>query len=577
VRLLNGYGPTEAVVTATFEDVGIPRKTAASIDLGRPLAGRRVRIADRGGRLAPAGVPGELLLGGALALGYLHRPDLAAERFVPDPFAAEDGGEPGERLYRTGDLARIANGGGLEYLGRIDQQVKVRGFRIELGEIEAALLAQRGVTAAAVLAQGAALVAYVVSSMSEPELRNGLRQRLPDFMIPTAFVFLPSLPLTGSGKVDRKALATLKTSQPERPETASGREPRTPAETKMAAIFAEVLGLERVGATDDFFALGGHSLLATQVVTRVRAAFGAELPVRAVFEMPTVEGLAGWAEMNRTDQTDPSDHIDHLAEAALEELQVLSFAQQRLWFLDRLQPDNPFYNIAAAVDLAGRLDVPVLAAALSEVVRRHGALRTTFREVAGEPAQRIASGGTAALPVIDLQALPAATRDGEAARLTAAEARRPFDLERGPLLRTALLALARERHAILVTMHHIVSDGWSLGVLVRELRELYEAFHAGRPSPLPELPMQYADFAAWQRRHLAGERLEPELAWWRGQLAGMPQGLDLIPDRPRPAALGTRGAAHHFALEGEALAGLQRLARRQGATLFMTLLAGFTG
>ncbi|HBL31159.1 MAG TPA: non-ribosomal peptide synthetase, partial [Acidobacteria bacterium] len=575
VRLLNGYGPTEAVISATFHPVGSLPGEAASVPLGFPLRGRSAHVLDSAGGLVPAGVAGELCLGGAaLARGYLRRPELTAERFVPDPFTTQAGG----RLYRTGDLARRLADGRLDYLGRIDQQVKVRGFRIELGEIEAALERHPAVSAAVVLprrepAGGDVLVAYAVVAGEAPgpaELAGFLRRRLPEFMLPAAWMFLPALPLTVNGKVDRKALAAL------RPAVAAeglGGGPRTPTEELLAGIFAEVLGVERVGVAESFFALGGHSLLATRVASRVRSVLGIELPVRTLFEEPTVERLAGrLAAQSAESAADPVVRISRAVPPAL------SFAQQRLWFLDRLEPGGTAYNMAAALELSGRLDAAAFAAALGEVVRRHEALRTTFREVAGEPVQIIAEPFPFPLPRVDLCALPVGARAAEARRLSDAEARRPFDLggaEGGSLLRAALLVLEAERHHLVLNLHHIVGDGWSMDVLVGEVGVLYGAYVAGRPSPLPELAIQPADWAAWQRRHLSEERLALELAWWRSTLAGMPQTLDLPADRARPAVRSGRGGLHEFFLDGAALAALSALSRREGTTLFMTLLAAF--
>ena len=564
-RLVNMYGITETTVHVSYRpldaaDLGSPRSPigVAIPDLGLRLLGPRLE-------LVPVGVPGEICVGGAgLARGYLGRPDLTAERFVPDPYAER----PGERLYRSGDLARHRPDGGLDYLGRRDEQVKVRGFRVEPGEVEAALRALPQVRAAVVLPRrdpsGVALVAYLETARGAAaagELRKLLRGRLPDYMVPAAWVFVEPMPRTVNGKLDRRALAALPL-EPDEGEAAGA--PRTPSEELVAGIFAEVLERERVGPAADFFALGGHSLLATRVASRVRAVLGVELPVRAVFEVPTVEALAARIEASRFADAMPPEPVVPISR---QEPPPLSFAQRRLWFLDRFEPGSPLYNIPAAVALKGRLDPAALAAALGEVVRRHEALRTTFREVGGEPAQVIAEGAGFTLPLIDLQG-----RADAAGRLIAAEARRPFDLGRGPLLRAALLRLGAEEHVLLVTMHHIVGDGWSIGVLVRELGALYAAFGTGRPSPLPELAIQYADFAAWQRRRLSGGLLASELAWWRGELAGLPPALELPADHPRPAVPSGRGAVHGFALEGEDLG---RLARRRGATRFMALLAGF--
>ena len=576
-RLYNVYGPSEDTTFSTW--ALIERESPRAPSIGRPLDGEQAWVVDRHLQPVPVGVAGELYLGGeGLSRGYLGRPELTAERFVPDPFAAA----PGSRMYRVGDLVRYRADGILEFLGRMDHQVKVRGFRVEPGEVESALLTHTAMRAAAVLPRpdasgGGALVAYLETlpgAVSAGELRQHLKSRLPEYMLPSAFLFLESLPLTPNGKVDRRALAAL-------PLEARGAKsvaaPRTPAEVLVAGIFAEVLGLERVGVEEDFFALGGHSLLAMQVASRVRSAFGVKLPVRAVFEAPTVGALAGRLERSpRSEERGAA--MTPLVRISREGPPALSFAQQRLWFLDQLEPGSPLYNIPAVVELAGRLDQAALAAALGEVIRRHEALRTRFPAVAGEPVPVVAESTGFVLPLVDLQGLPGREREEEASRLAAAEARRPFDLGDpggGPLLRAALLRSEPERHGVLLTMHHIVSDGWSVGVLVRELGALYSAFAESRPSPLPELAVQYADFAAWQRLRLSGELLESELAWWRRQLAGMPPALELPTDHPRPAVRGEQGAVTDFEVDEAGLSGLMALARRQGATLFMTLLAGF--
>ncbi|HEY2740442.1 MAG TPA: condensation domain-containing protein, partial [Thermoanaerobaculia bacterium] len=356
--------------------------------------------------------------------------------------------------------------------------------------------------------------------------------------------------------------------------------PRTPAEELMAGIFAEVLRLERVETGEDFFALGGHSLLATRVVSRVRSVFGVEIPVRAVFEAPTAAGLAGLVE--RSAESASRSTVPPLVRVSREKPLVLSFAQQRLWFLDQLDPGNPVYNIPVAVELAGRLDVAALAAALGEVVRRHEALRTTFRLVAGEPVQVVAAHAAPALPLIDLAGLPDPLCEPEVCRLAAEEARRPFALGgrsgsgEGSLLRAALLRTGSGRHVTLLTVHHIVSDGWSMDVLVRELGALYTELAAGRPSPLPQLEIQYADFAAWQRDWLRGEAFDRQLAYWTRHLAGAPPVLSLPFDRPRPARPGHRGATHRLDIPPEVTAPLKALGRSEGTTLFMTLLAAWS-
>ncbi|MEA2604640.1 MAG: hypothetical protein QOF89_5632, partial [Acidobacteriota bacterium] len=585
-RLCNLYGPSEDTTYSTWTVV--ERATQRAPSIGRPVHDTRAYVLDPGLERLPVGIAGELCLSGAgLARGYLGRPELTAERFLPDPFApVADDGAIGTRMYRTGDLVRLRPDGELEYLGRLDHQVKVRGYRIELGEVEAALVRLPGVGSAVVLARedvpgDRRLVAYVVASGAEPavaELRQALQQTLPEPMVPSAFVFLEAFPLTPHGKVDRRALPAP---GEDRHEAERSRE-RSPAEELLAGVWSALLRIPMMGPQDDFFELGGHSLLATQVVSRVREVFGVELPLRALFETPTLGGLAA-----RIDRIGEARHqgpglqappIRPLPPALRDgELQA-SFAQERLWFLDRFGTDRSSYNIPVAVRLRGRLDVPALAACLTEIVRRHESLRTTFTVTGGaEPRvlQVIAPPRELPLPVADLAALPAPEREAEAVRLTREEARRLFDLERGPLVRASLARLGEEEHRLLLSVHHIVSDGWSIGVLVRELSALYSAFVQGRPSPLPELPVQYADFAAWQRDWLQGEVLEAQLGWWRERLAGAPAVIALPADRPRPRVQSARGGRLAYALPAELSQGLKALVRAEGATLFMALLAGF--
>jgi amino acid adenylation domain-containing protein len=584
-RLINGYGPTENTtftachVMTRPEDAGEP---GASVPIGRPIAGTRIHLLGRDLEPVPLGVTGELCAGGSgLARGYLGRPDLTAERFVPDP-SSEVGGE---RLYRTGDLARLRPDGRLEFLGRLDRQVKIRGFRIEPGEVEAALTDLRGVRQAAVLVRedrpgDRRLVAFLTPQDPEAdgealasEVRAALADRLPEYMVPSSFRVLPELPLTPNGKVDRAALAGLDLEEG----TASSRQhvaPRTPAEELLAGLWSELLGKERVGVHDDFFDLGGHSLLATQLVSRVRSLFGVDLDLGAVFEDPTLGGLAARIETGGPG-AEPAPPIVPAGESAREAGLPLSFAQQRLWFLDRLAPGSAAYNVPAAVRLVGDLDRAALEASFNAIAARHEVLRTTFHpggeDGAGEPVQRVAPAAFRPLPLVDLAALPEPLR--EARRLAAAEGARPFDLETGPVVRWTLLGLGPQEHAVLFTLHHIASDGWSVGILTSELAALYPALSLSR---LPPLPVQYADFAVWQRGWLRGAPLERQLAFWRERLAGAPPLLELPADRPRPAMPSGRGALVP-AFVPEALAGrLAALARREGATLFMTLLAGWT-
>ncbi|MEP7013165.1 MAG: non-ribosomal peptide synthase/polyketide synthase, partial [Acidobacteriota bacterium] len=576
-RVLNLYGPSEDTTYSTFARVAAGPGGAPTI--GRPVGGTRAYVLDGDFKPVPAGLPGELYLGGAgLARGYLDRPGATAERFVPDPFGGSAGG--GTRLYRTGDLARWRPEGDLEFLGRRDFQVKIRGFRIELGEIEAALAEHPAVAEAAVLARpeedgGLRLVAYV-APQGAGDLRDYLAARLPAHMLPSAFVGLPALPLTANGKIDRRALAKLAVgTEPGEGGGATGRLPSTPEEELVAGIWSEVLGLGSVGATDDFFHLGGHSLLATRVVSRLRQAFAIELPVRALFAFPTVAALA--AEVARVRVAGEPDELEAppILPVPRGERIPLSFAQERIWFLDQLEPDSATFNLSATVRLAGRLQRPLFDRALSEVVRRHETLRTTFRLSGAEPVQVIAPAVLLVCPVVDLAALPAETRRREASRRIAEEVARPFDLARGPLLRATLLRLGDQEHTGLLTVHHVISDGWSQGLLLEELATLYGAFARGEASPLPEPAIQYADYGVWQRAWLHGPVLDRQLGYWRGRLTGAPPRLDLPTDRPRPTVQTFRVGQRSVRLTPNLSSALRALSRRQGATLFMTLLAAF--
>ena len=588
VRLLNTYGPTETTVAVTAWDAAEGADAVETVPIGRPGANVRAYVLDGAARPVPPRVPGELYAGGVqVARGYLGRPALTAERFVPDPF----GGEPGARLYRTGDQVRWRDTAEdprgeertpapphprtavLEYLGRLDQQVKLRGFRIEPGEVESALSSHPAVREVRVVAREdepgeLRLVAYVVGEADGDELRAHLGRSLPEHMVPAAFVALESLPLTPAGKLDRAALPA--------PDLAGDADrrgaPRTPAEAVLAGIWAEVLRVERVGVHDSFFALGGHSLLATRVVSRVRDVFGVELTVRALFEMLTVAELAARVEaLRRTGAPVPPPVVPVERGRPL----PLSFAQERLWFLDRLQPGSAVYNLPAALRLAGALDAAALERALGEVVRRHEALRTVFVDGGAGPVQVIVPFAGFILPVEDLSALGESEREAEVRRRATEWPARPFALAAGPLFRAGLLRLAEADHVLLLGMHHVVSDGWSMGVLFRELAALYGAFAEGRASPLPGLPLQYADYAVWQREQLGGPALERELAYWRERLAGAPALLELPTDHPRPAVQTYRGATETFGFSAALPERLRALSRREGATLYMVALAAF--
>jgi amino acid adenylation domain-containing protein/non-ribosomal peptide synthase protein (TIGR01720 family) len=563
--LWNMYGPTETTIWSTTHAI---RPDEGRVRIGRPIASTRVFVLDRNWHPAPVGVPGELHIGGAgLARGYQGAPSMTAERFVPDPH----GEEAGERLYRTGDLARWSSKGELEYLGRMDHQVKVRGFRIELGEVESVLGSYPGVKQAVVVSSSETqtLIGYVVEEGEEGlksgELRRYLQEKLPEYMVPSSLVFLGEIPLTPSGKVDRERLPKP---DGERPRLeAEYVAPRTALEEEVTEIWSDVLGVDRVGVHDSFFELGGHSLLAMQLVSRVRERFGVELPLRAAFEATTVAGLSAWLESARQ-EVGPRIERVRGGEPAL------SFSQERLWFLDQLVPGSSFYNISVALKLSGALDRGALQATLGEVVRRHEVLRTRFRSDGGKPVPVLEDAHRLQVPVVDLSGLSDDEPVQESARRGREEASRGFDLSRGPLLRVSLMRLAEEEHLALLTMHHIVSDAWSFGVLVREVAALYPAYVEGRSSPLGELPIQYADFARWQRQWLTGEVLERQLAYWREKLRAVPV-LELPADRPRPAFQSFRGARRGFELSAELSGELRDLGRRENATAFMTLLAAF--
>ncbi|MEU4626609.1 non-ribosomal peptide synthase/polyketide synthase [Actinoplanes sp. NPDC023801] len=568
VPLHNLYGPTEASVDVTAFPCP-PGWTGTSVPIGRPVWNTRTYVLDRFLNPVPPGVPGELYLAGVqLARGYLRRPGLTAERFPADPY-----GPAGTRMYRTGDVARWTADGLLEYLGRTDHQVKIRGLRVELGEIEAALATHPALRDAAVLARtdqpgSARLVGYVVAAGAvvpeDQELRDHLRRTLPEHMVPAVFVSLDRLPLTVSGKLDRRALPA-----PGTPVTRGTAfvAPRGEAECRVAAAFAEALGLSAVGADDDFFALGGDSILSIGVTSRLRSAFGVQLSPRVLFEHPTVARLAaalgspGLAPADAGIPTVPRDG----------EL-PLSFAQQRLWFLHELDPGGGEYHTVTALRLRGTLDTERLGTALSALVARHESLRTTFHTTAGGHGRQVIRDP---YPVVcervDLTGVPARQRDERLRDVLDEAGRLPFDLA-GTVLRPVLVRLAGDDHVLLLVLHHIVTDGWSTGVLLDELAECYTAGLEGRPPRLPALPVQYADFAAWQRDRLTGALLEEQLSFWRNTLAGV-TALELPTDRPRPPVHTQRGAIHEAQVGPEVAARLRTLGQQQGGTLFTTLVA----
>jgi amino acid adenylation domain-containing protein len=570
--LWNLYGPTETTIWSSSQRI---ETAGAAVPIGRPIVNTQLFVLDARLRAVPRGATGGLYIGGdGLARGYHGLPDLTAERFVPNPFSVE----PGARMFETGDLVRHLPGGELSYVGRGDQQIKLRGYRIELAEIESALCLHESVRQAAVLLRGAGdgdrhLVAYVTAERgAEPsvgELREALASRLPHYMIPSRFVVLEEMPLTDNGKINRRALPNCA-----HYDVSGGgyTAPRTAVEQGLSDIWRELLGVERVGASDNFFEMGGHSLLATRLLSHVRDRFAVELSLRVVFESPTVETLAARieADLLRDDREGPAPVRRALSLTTAPP----SFVQQRLWFMHRLEPRSAAYNIPSAVRLSGKLNTVALARSLNEVVRRHEILRTTFAEDPGGLTQVIAPAATLNMSVTDLAGLSESECESEASRLAEAAARLPFDLEKGPLARAHLIRLAEDEHVLSLALHHIIFDGWSLSLLVRELTQLYEAFSQGKPSPLADLRFQYADYAVWQRDRVRGETLERQLAYWRRQLDGAPP-LNLSTDRPVTAATSDSGATLTFALTADVVSALESLSLESGATLFMTLLATF--
>jgi amino acid adenylation domain-containing protein/FkbM family methyltransferase len=573
-ELWNMYGPTE---TTIWSAVGRVSAGDGPVFLGQPIANTRIYVLDRELQPVPMGVPGELCIGGdGVARGYHNRAELTAERFVKDPYSAR----PGAKLYRTGDLVRIRSAGKTEFLGRLDDQVKVRGVRIELGEIESAMNRHPAIREAVAAARDDSsgerqLVAYYVADPGQApttdELRRHAKELLPEGMIPSAFVRMEALPRTLNGKIDRKALPAPEQTRPQLAEKMVA--PRTPEEEALAGIWAKCLGIERVGIHDDFFDLGGHSLLATRLMHQVHERFQVELPVRALFEAPTVAGLTERLQSFRSSgagqSVAPPRPVPRGGDLPL------SYAQQRLWFIDQLTPGTVSYNLCSAFRLRGALNSAALDRSMAEIVRRHESLRTTFPSDQGRPIQFIDSGDGWRLPVEDMSHLTVAAQEAEVRRRVDESAERPFDLTHGPLFRTLLLRLNDEEHVLLLGMHHIISDGMSLDVFGRELAKLYEAYSKGHDFSLPALPIQYADYAVWQRRYLESGVLRVQMEYWVKELEGLPRLLELPADRPRPPVQSFRGAHRAFALSKELSDRLKDLGRREGTTLFMTLMAAF--
>jgi amino acid adenylation domain-containing protein len=600
-QLVNMYGITETTVHVTYRPLTLADVKVTGSLIGRPIPDLQIYLLDPHRQPVPIGVHGEMYVGGAgVAQGYWQRDELTQERFIPNPFSPESNA----RLYKSGDLARYLKDGSLEYIGRIDNQVKIRGFRIELGEIEALVsqhpeIAQAVVLVSEYIPGDKRLVAYLVPNQGQNPTINGLHnflsQKLPSYMVPSAFVILDALPLTSNGKVDRKALPTpdqnslaidrSTLSTPDRDSLAGSNAiglapedsfvaPRTPTEEILAAIWAQVLGLNRVSIHDNFFLLGGHSLLATKIMLGCRQAFSIELPLRELFQSPTVASLAQAITQYQNQVSELSEH-QAIPRRGDRDSAPLSFPQQRLWFLHQLDPNRSDYHFPFALNLTGSLNVTALQQSLDAIVARHEVLRTNFVSEDGNPVQVIRPPQPVELQWVDLQKYSQSEREVEVKRRLLQESKRTFNLSQDLMLRGFLFKLAPEEHILLLAMHHIATDGESMGVFSSELKELYTAFCNGQSPTLSELPIQYADFAAWQQQCLRGESLQTLQAYWQQQMVGAPELLALPTDRSRPALQTFRGSSQSFSLSEDLTQSLRLLSRKEGATLFMTLLAAF--
>ncbi|MCP6763251.1 MAG: amino acid adenylation domain-containing protein [Fischerella sp. CENA71] len=578
VRLVNTYGPTEATIVATFCE--LLRNTTdpyPEVPIGTPIANVQAYVLDSNLHPVPIGVTGELHIGGVgLARGYLNDPELTSEKFIPNPYNQE----LDTTIYKTGDLVRWREDGQLEYVGRIDNQVKVRGFRIELGEIEALLSKHPLVKEVVVVARSEqsgnqGLVAYIVvcdkANLPIAKLRAYVKQTLPDYMVPGVFVYLETLPLTTNGKIDRRALP-----QPNQNQIAADVNyvaPRTTLEKELAEIWANLLSLEQIGIHDSFFTIGGHSLLAIQLISKIRQHFAIELPLRYLFLSPTIAELATHIIQAREESKQP---VLPALEASYREAEIpLSFAQQRLWFLEQLSPNTALYNIPAALNLRGSLDVEALQKAFNSLVVRHESLRTKIEVVEACARQVVVESAPLTMDLIEVVGLSEAEKEQAVLQHLQTEALRPFDLTRAPLIRAQLLCLSTKRYVLFVNTHHIVADGWSLQILFRDLNQLYCAYKSGQTVALPPLSVQYADFAYWQRNPQMRHILDDQLKYWQKQLYGVPELLDLPIDRPRPKERSHKGSNYTCKLSPETYAQLKTLGESYQATLFMTLLACF--
>ncbi|MEL4897612.1 amino acid adenylation domain-containing protein [Crocosphaera sp. Alani8] len=557
-QVFNLYGPTETTIWSSVYEVETEK-----VRLGKPINNTQLYILDKDYNQLPIGVPGELYIGGkGVTRGYLKRPELTAERFIANPFKA------GERLYKTGDLVKYGEDREIEYIGRIDYQVKLRGYRLELGEIETTILNHNQIKEAVVIVKEESLIAYIVCqediSINPRSIKEYIGEKLPNYMIPSRFVELEKLPLTPNGKIDRKALPEIEL------KSEDYIVPKTATEEILAGIWGTILNIERVSVEENFFEIGGHSLLATQIMSQVRQVFEVELPLRVLFEKPTIRSLSKVIEGEEKQEIVSLKKIERSGELPL------SFAQQRQWFLAQLEPDSPFYNIAIALRFKGSLNIVALTHSFQEVMKRHEVLRTGFITQDGKPNIAITDTTNLSIPVIDLSLIPLEKQEETITKLSQEEAQKPFNIESCPLLRVKLLRLTEEEHILLLTMHHIISDAWSMGILVQEVATFYQAFLQEQPSSLPELPIQYLDFSAWQRQWLQGERLDTQLNYWKTQLQDAPTLLEMPSDRPRPVVQNFHGSTYSCTISQPLTEQLQSLCHQTGTTLFMLLLATFS-
>ncbi len=575
IKLFNIYGTTETSLSKFAYEVKPEDVERSSIPVGKPIKGAAMMLMDQSGQPCAVGDVGEIYIRTPYrSFGYYGAPELTKEVFVPNPFSDD----PNDIVHKTGDYGRLLKGGDLEHLGRRDQQVQIRGVRVELGEIENLLRAHQAVADVAVIDRDDAegnkiLLAYVTmaNGSGSTVLREYLAQQLPEAMLPSAFVELDQLPRTLNGKIDRKALPALELVQAARGNGDSG--PRDPVEEIVAGIWCDVLRLPVIGRADNFFNLGGHSLLVTNVIMRVRDILKVELPIRSLFEAPTV---ADFSELIRKQIGEGKQGgLAEIVRVSREGELPLSYSQQRMWFYEHLASGSASFHIPLGVRLTGQLNHAALEQTFGEIIRRHESLRTIFPAVYDRPIQVIQEPTSFHLPVVDLSSLANEDREPEAARLAQQEALRRFDLGKGPLLRLMLFRLSDSDHIAICTMHHIIADGQSFEVVIAELGQLYAAMNNGRPSALPELSVQYVDYAAWQQQWLQGEEMETRLAYWRKQLADAPRRMSLPQRQTRKKVQGFRGARQDVTLSAELVEKLKELTRREGMTLLMTLLSGF--